>query len=458
MQQLTEALADIVGEKNVLVGDDVTSRNPGWCRTSLDAGLLVRPGTKEEVSRIAALAHAHDLVVVPHGGVTGLVQGTSSQQRNIIISFERMNKVVRVDPAQGILIAEAGVKLQDAHTAAAEFGMTLGVDIPSRGSCTIGGIVSTNAGGVRVIRYGMTRENLLGLDVVLADGTVLEASNTLMKNNAGFDLKQLFIGSEGTLGLVTQAVFKLFPKPLDESTALIAANSVDDLIKLLTRARQELGSKLLSFEAMWHAYYWGVTGNSPNVTRPIDDEYPVYAILEAGEWSGAREVQLEEVLGKALEEGLIQDAVLASSLAERQAIWLIREDTDPVQHLTDQILSFDIGFELRDIEPFVASLTEAMAERWPDKPLYIFGHMGDGNLHIILGLSNEEYADKKAFSDVIYREVGRYPNSTVSAEHGIGLEKRDYLHYSRSEEQRTLMQKLMQALDPGAMLNPGKIV
>jgi len=458
VQQLLSSLAEIVGEKNVLSGDAVTGRNPGWCRTSLDAGLMVRPASTSEVSRVAAVAHANDLVVVPHGGMTGLVQGTSSQANNLIVSFERMNQVTRVDPAQGVLIAQAGVRLQDAHDAAAEHGLTLGVDIPSRGSCTIGGIISTNAGGVRVIRYGMTRENVLGLDVVLADGTVLEASNTLMKNNAGFDLKQLFIGSEGTLGLVTQAVFKLFPKPVDESTALVAASSVSDLVKLLTRVRREMGSKLLSFEGMWHDYYWGVTEHATTGNRPIAEEYPIYAIIEAGEWTDSRETQLEQVLSAALEDGLILDAVLASSLAERRAIWLIREDTDPVSQLTDRMLSFDVGFELRDIEPFVEGLSRAMSQRWPDKPLYVFGHMGDGNLHIILGLSNEEYANQKPFTDVIYGEVGRYANSTISAEHGIGLEKRAYLHYSRSEEQRLLMQRLMLALDPTSMLNPGKIV
>lgn len=455
---ITPILVAIVGDKHVLIGADVTDRNTGYCSASMDAALLVRPATTEEVGKIAKLAHDNERALVAHGGMTGLVQGTASQQKNIIVSFERMNQVVRVDPAQNILIAQAGVKLQDAHAAAAEFGLTLGVDIPSRGSCTVGGIVSTNAGGVRVIRYGMTRENILGLDAVLCDGTVIQASNTLMKNNAGYDLKQLFIGSEGTLGLVTQAVFKLFPKPVDESTALVAADSVESIIKLLTRARKELGAKLLSFEVMWRDYYWDVTGNSPSGNRPIAEDYPVYAILEAGEWTSEREDQLEAMLGGALEDGLIQDAVLASSLAERDAIWLIREDTDPIRHMSDQMLSFDVGFELKDIDNFVKGLIAAMGAKWPDKPVYVFGHMGDGNLHIILGLSDVEYAQRKQFDDVLYSEVGRYSNSTVSAEHGIGLEKRDYLHYSRSDQQRQLMQQLMAALDPQATLNPGKIV
>ncbi|MBX2881807.1 MAG: FAD-binding oxidoreductase, partial [Granulosicoccus sp.] len=434
-EDLVKELCAIVGDKHVLTDSDVTERNTGYCAASMDAGLLVRPATTEEVGKIAALAHRNGRAVVAHGGMTGLVQGTASQAQNVIVSFERMNKVLRVDPAQNILIAQAGVRLQDAHAAAAEHGLTLGVDIPSRGSCTVGGIVSTNAGGVRVIRYGMTRENVLGLDAVLCDGTLIQASNTLMKNNAGYDLKQLFIGSEGTLGLVTQAVFKLFPKPVSESTALVAADSVENIIRLLTLVRKELGAKLLSFEVMWRDYYWDVTANSPSGSRPIADDYPVYAIVEAGEWTTAREELLERVLGTALENGLIKDAVMASSLAERDRIWLIREDTDPVQHLSDRILSFDVGFELRDIDNFVKGLMAAMAKTWPDKPIYVFGHMGDGNLHVIIGLSHEEYANRSQFDDVLYAEVGRYPNSTVSAEHGIGLEKRDYLHYSRSLEQ-----------------------
>lgn len=456
--EFIERLCAIVGDRHVLTDADVTDRITGYCRSSMDAGLLVRPETTEQVSEIAALAHSQRRAVVAHGGMTGLVQGTASQQQNVIVSFERMNRVVRIDPAQNILIAQSGVKLVDAHAAAAEYGLTLGVDIPSRGSCTVGGIVSTNAGGVRVIRYGMTRENCLGLDAVLCDGTVIKASNTLMKNNAGYDLKQLFIGSEGTLGLVTQAVFKLFPKPLDESTALVAANSVDDVVQLLTRVRSHLGAKLLSFEVMWRDYYRDVTANSPSGNRPIAEDYPVYAIIEAGEWTSQREELLQSVLEDALETGLIQDAVLASSLAERDAIWAIREDTDPVQHLSDRILSYDVGFELKDIDDFVNGLVRAMGEKWPEKPVYVFGHMGDGNLHVILGLSDDEYINRKQFDDVLYAEVGRYTNSTVSAEHGIGLEKRDYLHYSRDQEQRQLMQQLMVALDPQSILNPGKIV
>ena len=457
MTTLVEQLTDIVGQSNVLTGTDVTSRNPGYCLASMDAGLLVRPATTDEVSAIAVCAQANNRVLVPHGGMTGLVQGTTSEEENIIISFERMNKVLRVDPVQNVLVAQAGVKLQDAHDAAAEYGLMLGVDIPSRGSCTVGGIISTNAGGVRVIRYGMTRENVLGLDAVLPDGSILNASNTLMKNNAGFDLKQLFIGSEGTLGLVTQAVFKLFPKPVSESTALVGADSVASIIKLLAKARKDLGSNLLSFEVMWEDYYRDSTA-APGARRPLEDRYPLYAILEAGQWAGGANDQLQSFLEEALEEGSIEDAVIAASLTERNDIWKSREDSEAIIQRYDRICSYDIGFEASDIEPFVTSLKRAMAAKWPDKSVYVFGHLGDGNLHVILGHTHEEYAQRKQYDDVLYGEVARFNNSTVSAEHGIGLEKRDYLHYSRSENQRNLMQKLMQAVDPAGTLNPGKIV
>ena len=455
--ELAKPLAAIVGESHVLDQSKLQLRNPGQCEQSQDAALLVRPTDARELSKVIKLAAENKVNAVPQGGLTGLVQATSSEADNLIISFERMNEITRVDPLQGVLVAGTGVTLADAHAAAAEVGMTLGVDIPSRESCTLGGIISTNAGGIRVIRYGMTRENVLGLTAVLPDGTIIDAANTLMKNNAGYDLKHLFIGSEGTLGMVTSAVFKLHPLPVREHTALVATNDFESLLELLKRCRQEIGSSLLSFEGLWKDFYWGKT-KAAGIRAPIEDPYPLYAIIEAGVWrSGDNANPLEETLSKALEDGLISDAVLASSESERREIWDIREDGEPLSKYGKHIQSFDVGFELGDIDAFVRELNLEMSRHWPDKPVFVFGHVGDGNLHVCLANNDEEHARRHEFEDVLYQVTARFANSTVSAEHGIGLEKKHYLQHSRSAEQLALMARVRSALDPQLMFNPGKI-
>ncbi len=454
---LFDKLAAIVGADHVLGEEKIALRSPGWCENSQRAHLLVRPSTTEELAQVARIAHANRIVMVPQGGLTGLVDATATEADNLIVSFERFDKIIRVDPVQGVLVAGTGVTLAAAHAAAAEHGLMLGVDIPSRDSCTLGGIVSTNAGGIRVIRYGMTRENVLGLTAVLADGTVVDAANTLMKNNAGYDLKHLFIGSEGTLGLVTEVVFKLFPKPVREHTALVAADSVDDLLTVLTRCRQQLGASLLSFEGLWEDYYVKKT-QAAGIRAPIDKAYPVYAIIECGVWRAGDNVNpLEETLSTVLEEGLIVDAVLSSSEAERREIWDIRENGEPLRKYGRHIQSFDVSFELPDIAPFVKRLREAMAEQWPDKLVFVFGHLGDGNLHITLSNNDEEHARRHDFESVVYQVTAEFNNSSVSAEHGIGLEKKAFLPSSRSADQLDVMQRVRSALVPDATLNPGKI-
>ena len=454
---LQTRLAAIVGDKHVLGEDKIQLRDHGWCEHSQRAKLLVRPASKEELSEVAKLATEMGVKLVAQGGLTGLVDATTTEPDNVIVSTERLNKIIRVDPLQNVLIAEAGVTLAKAHAAAAEHGLTLGVDIPSRDSCTLGGIVSTNAGGIRVIRYGMTRENVLGLNAVMSDGTIVEADNTLMKNNAGYDLKHLFIGSEGTLGMVTSVVFKLFTKPVREHTALVAAKSSDDLLQLLSRCRRDVGSALLSFEGLWEDFYMGKT-QAAGIRAPIEEAYPVYGIIEGGVWrSGENANPLEEVLSIALEDGLIADAVMASSESERREIWDIRENGEPLSMYGKNLQSFDVGFELNDIATFVTRLKERMAQSWPDKPVFVFGHIGDGNLHIVLANNDEEHARRTEFSEVLYDVTSEFANSTVSAEHGIGLEKKQYLSHSRSPEQVQVMPRLKAAMDPASMLNAGKI-
>ncbi len=455
MSDLVSDLQKIVGEAHVLTGAEIADRHSPYCHEAYDAGLLVRPASTEEVAAICKIVKQAGVSIVPHGGLTGLVEGTVSHAGDVIISFERMSKVLRLDPDQMVMVVEAGTTLQSAIEAAVEVGMMPGVDIPSRGSATIGGMTSTNAGGVRVLRYGMMRENILGLEAVLPDGTVISSLNTLMKNNAGFDLKQLFIGSEGKMGLVTAVALKLHPKPAKEETALVATKSFQDLVKLLGKARTELGADLLSFEAMWADYYRVTTSQPGFGAAPLPYEYPLYGIIEVSAVTDTVDSRLQSFLEKAFEGELVVDAVFANSVAEQQRIWRSREDSDAVMGSFPVSLTYDIGFELKDMDAYAKELTSKLDAAYPDVSVFFFGHMGDGNLHIMLGADQETGTNREAIDKIVYGCAASYTNSTLSAEHGIGFEKKAFLHASRSPEEIALMQRLVSMMGGG--LNEGKI-
>lgn len=463
-QALVQQFTDLIGTENVHTQPEVAARNSGYCRTSQQAGLLVTPTSTEQVAAVVRLAAEAGRPVVPQGGLTGLVDGTASEAQDIIVSFEKMKRVLRVDADQSVIVCEAGVVLQKAQEAVAPLGMTTGVDIPSRGSCTLGGMVSTNAGGVRVIRYGMTRENILGLKVVTASGEILDMTNTLMKNNAGPDLKQNYIGTEGTLGLVTEVVMRLVPLPAREQTALVALDSSEHLIPLLSRCRRELGGQLLSFEVLWGEFYRVMVDRPGYESKPVDTGYPLYAIIETGIWSDSEDqgVSFDRLLETVMNDGLVADGTLAASETERELIWRAREDSDHLSHVHDSIRSYDVGFELTDIVAYAELVQQQFTANWPQHSLYVFGHLGDGNLHLVLGLDTAGQAPTeqliKDIDALIYRCVGEFGNSTISAEHGIGTQKKPYLELSRTTAQIDAMKQLKAALDPAGVLNRGKIV
>lgn len=459
MQQFKVEVTELVGSAHVLESARLATRNPGWCSTSLDAGLLIRPATTVQLAQLVELAARHGISLVPHGGLTGLTDATHSAPGEAIISCERLNKIVRVDPLQAVLEAQAGVTLEAANAAAASHGMMLGVDIPSRGSCTLGGIISTNAGGARVIRYGMTRENVLGLEVVLPDGRIMNAMNTLMKNNTGFDLKQLFIGAEGTLGIVSSACFKLYPRPIAEHTAMIASHSLDNVIELLARCRKSMGASLLSFELVWDDYY-AITTSQPGFgALPLNTGYPLYGIVECGSWNNTESpLRLEQLVMQAMTDGLVSDAVIAKSEAERAAIWRSREDSEAVSEVSDYCLNYDVGFEMHDIGPFVSQCKAMVGASWPTARLNFFGHIGDGNLHVMIGLAQRERDQAALIDTAFYQLVAQFARSTISAEHGIGLSKRGWLNSSRSAVELDVMQQFRDCLDPLAQFNRHKVL
>ncbi len=449
----------LLGESKVLSGDRLALRDPGYCSNSYACGVLLLPENTEDVSRICAKAGQLGLSLVPHGGMTGLVDGTQTSQGQVALSFERINSIKRIDPMQRIAVVDAGVTLQDLITACAEFNLQPGVNLPSRGSCTIGGMAATNAGGIQAIRYGMMRENILGMTVVLASGEILDLSNTLVKNNAGYDLKQLFIGSEGTLGLITQLVLKLHALPVRTETALIACPNATSLLILLEHARNQFGEQLLSFEAMWPEYF-KVTSSQPGIDATVlEDTHGIYAILETGQCNElpADVSMLEDFLATAFENQTISDGIVAQSAAQRTLIWRIREDSEVPYTKHRTCLSYDVGLELQDIPIFVERLQGLLEVQYPDLGLYVFGHLGDGNLHLMLGITQDHQPDRSQFDQLVYCLLKEFAGSTISAEHGIGLEKKDYLSFSRTSSVLKNMALLKRSFDPQNILNAGKI-
>ncbi|WP_286240191.1 FAD-binding oxidoreductase [Neptuniibacter halophilus] len=453
-QNLLTALRDIVGDTGLLTGSDVSQRQDGLLNgQSCQAKAVVRPADSEELSAVLKLCHQHQQPVTTQGGLTGLVAGAFTKADEIVVSLERMRKVIELDRVNRTLTVEAGVTLQAVQEAAEAADLFYPVDLGARGSATIGGTIATNAGGNRVLRYGMTRASVLGLEAVLADGTCISSLNKVIKNNTGYDLPQLFIGSEGTLGVVSKAVLRLRPKPSAEATALVAVQDFSQLSKLLNLAESGLGGGLSSFEVMWNSFYRLVTSGDRH-TAPMNDEYPFYVIIETQGSNHEQEQQrLESLLEAALEAELISDAILTRSEAEREKIWAIRDDVEALLNLSP-VHGFDISLPIPEMEAYLNQLQQALSQHWPDHHQVVFGHLGDGNLHLIIG--KVPYAEKATLDELVYAPLAGIGGS-VSAEHCIGYDKKPYLKYSRSEAEIELMKTLKRALDPANILNPGRV-
>jgi FAD/FMN-containing dehydrogenase len=321
----------------------------------------------------------------------------------------------------------------------------------------LGGVISTNAGGNRVVKYGMVRDMVLGLEAVLADGTIVSSMNHLIKNNTGYDLKQLFIGSEGTLGIVTRAVFRLRQMPHSQDTAWIGVNSFDSLPRLLRHLDKGLAGNLTAFEVMWKEYVDIVTSVPALGRLPLDSEYPLYVLVEQqGGDQESDSARFEAVLMEALEQEIIVDAAIAKSQAERNAMWELRDDVGQTSR-NWPIYNYDVSLRIPHMEGYVKQVRAAVAAEWPEKgTLTVFGHMGDGNLHLIAGVPDRTPDTKKRLNEIIYGPL-RALGGSVSAEHGIGIEKRDYLAWSRSPEEIALMKAIKLTMDPKNILNPGKV-
>ena len=452
---IIEAIQHIVGPKGLLLGEDVRARpNHSWGVGSCPALAIVRPAGTEELSAVMRVCHAQGQTVVAWGGLTGLVDGITCTAADIVVSLERMHAIEHVDENAGVMTVQAGAVVQTVQDAAANAGWLFAVDFGARGSANIGGMIATNAGGNSVVRYGMAREQILGLEAVLADGTVISAMNEMIKNNAGYDLKQLFIGSEGTLGIVTRAVLRLRPAASATQTAFIAVASFESLLLILRRLGTELEGKLSAFEVMWRNYYHLLVEETRRHQAFLPSHFPYYVLLEAQGANAAHlEEQFTELMAALMEEGHIADAVIAQSSQQTALLWAMRDDVEGLIHSINPIAVFDISLPIRHMDDYVNGLEAALEEAFPGIKLVCFGHMGDGNLHLGIGPAHNRHA----IESLVYERLAPLHGS-VSAEHGIGLEKREFLPCSRSPAEIALMRTLKQALDPKNLLNPGKVL
>jgi FAD/FMN-containing dehydrogenase len=451
-------IESLLGPGGVLAGDDLRGRSAGWLsRDNVRALAVVRPRNTQQVSEILRLCNAARQPVVPHGGLTGLVHGGDSSEHDIALSLELMNAIEEVDRDGLTMTAQAGVVLQSVHAAADSAGLMFPLDLGARGSAMVGGLIATNAGGTRVIRYGMMRSLVLGLEAVLADGSVISSLYPIIKNNSGYDLKQLFVGSEGTLGVITRAVLRLLPRNRSQNTAFLAVREFSHLPRLLEHLAAGLGGTLSAFEVMWNDFYRLVTTPPAKQTPPLPYDSPYYVLADAqGSDQPSDFERFQTVLLEAVEQGIAADCVIALSAGERQAIWAMRDDVDQI-HQYRPWFGFDVSLPIRLMESYVNEVRAKLAAAWPRHVCFVYGHMGDGNLHLNIHTGSGDDETRHRVEEIVYGGLPQGRGS-ISAEHGIGLEKRDYLPLCRTPQELELMRTLKRALDPNNILNPGKVL
>ena len=459
MDDLIAALKRAVGRAGYLEGADISPAyhlDIGGEREGLPR-LVLRPANTAETSAVLALCSEARHPVVPQGGMTGLVSAGTPVPGEIVLSLQRMNAIEALDESAATMTVQAGVPLQAVQEAAEARGLFYPLDIGSRGSCTIGGNLATNAGGNRVIRYGMARDLVLGLEAVLACGTVVGGMNSMRKNNAGFDLKHLFIGSEGTLGVITRAVLRLYPRPRSQCVAFCALPGFASAIALLRMLEDSLGGRLSAFEALWRNSYRLILDSVPAVRAPLPDAAPFYVLVEAmGADEQADQARFEAALGAALDRALVSEVVLARSVREVRELWAVRDAISEAALKLKPYLGYDVSMPIDRMETFADRVTREAGRNWPLARIGLFGHIGDGNVHVVTDVGEDGLTPRSRMDELVYGAT-REVNGSVSAEHGIGLEKKPYLSVSRSENEIALMRSLKGALDPKGLLNPGKI-
>ena len=459
MPAIIDLLIKTFGKDHLLTHDEAADRVASNWRQheNLDCLALLRPKTTEQISKMLQICNEFDQPVVPHGGLTNVVGGVATKPGEIALSLERMNQIEEINVQDKTVTVQAGVVLSDLQKALADQGQHFPLDLGAKGTCMIGGNIASNAGGLQALRYGVMRNLVLGLEVVLADGTIISSMNKMMKNNAGYDLKQLFIGSEGTLGIITRAVLKMEDLPKTRCTAFIALESFEKAVQLLQYAKKHLNNGLTSFELLWQDYYTLMTSSPSPYSPPLSQTFPFYVLMEThGQDAEKDKILFEEFLEKSLEDGFIADAAIAQSQQELDWFWGIRENVELVFSVHSPVFLFDVSLAISDMDAYIKKIRTELQNIWPDLHFYSFGHMGDGNLHLFVSCGDDEASTKHLVEEIIYKPL-QLIDGSITGEHGIGLEKKSWLHLSRTAEEIQLMKTIKKAFDPKGILNRGKL-
>ena len=458
-QALISSLAAITGPAGIKRQDELSGRDPGFDKSNFAAGLSVAAGSPKELARVVAICAGHGVAMVPQGGRTGLVGGGASKPGEVVLMTERLDRIEAIDPVAMTATVEAGVRLETLQRAAAVHGLSVGIDLGARGSCTIGGMIATNAGGIEAFRHGVMRQRVLGLEVVLADGRVMSDLTRVSKATVGYDLKQLFIGSEGTLGVITRAVLRLTPLRTNRATALAAAASTRDALAALALLQAEPAAELTAAEVMWQDYFSATI----KITGPAHlagfAESPITVLYEvAAANTEAAMSALERGLGQALTDGHVQDAVIAKSDRERQELWRLRDDVFVSEQGFPHHAWFDVSLPISALDGYVTGLFDRLNKAFPAATLLAVAHLADGNLHLTVASPAPFGPDGKARLEALVYAGINTAGGAFSAEHGVGTDKLAALEIHADPVKLALMRTIKQALDPHNLMNPGKIL
>jgi len=450
---------NILDKSSIVTGENLKSRFYHIWKTDLplEALCLLLPKDTDQVSGILKICNDNDQEVVIHGGLTNLVGSTKSTNKQVVISLEKMNNIIEIDEKGKTVTCESGVIIEDIINSVKEKNLLLPLNFGARGSAQIGGAVSTNAGGLRVFKYGMTRNLVLGLEAVLPDGTIISSLKKLMKDNTGYDLKQFFIGSEGTLGIVTKVILRLYQHPKTRYTALAVTDDYQKVLSLLKFMEYKISNNLTAFELLWNDTYKQMVSDKTMYNKYLPDNYKYYVFIEymGGDFENDYDT-FEKAIMQTIDQGIVDDAVLGKDEKEQQNIWGIREDVAVLAEEKKYDQQFDISIPVTQIGEIIDKTINELKNCKGVETIFPFGHVADGNIHFIIGKDSDDDDLKSKINEIIYSNTELVKGS-ISAEHGIGLDKKKYLKKSRSKDEIELMKLIKKSIDPKNILNPGRV-
>ncbi|KGF70737.1 FAD-linked oxidase [Hoeflea sp. BAL378] len=455
-EDLVAGLRAVAGAGGVVTGDQLSTRSCDPFHHVAPRGpALVRPASTRELAEVVGLCAARKQKIVTHGGCTGVAGGAYADDDEIVVSLERMNRIEHIDATGGFAIVQAGCTLQALDDALEPTGTFYPVDLGSRGTATVGGTLATNAGGNRVIRWGMTRANVMGIEAVLANGTVVTSLNSFLKNNSGYDLKQHFIGSEGTLGIITRAVLRLAARPTSQSVAFLSVGSFGQLLLILEQARRLM--TLSAFEVLWQDHYALVAGDGGD-RRPVAPDQPFYVLVETMGFDEVRDMEaLERFLEQVVADDLCVEGVLARSQREVDALWRVREASDIIVRDMAPFISFDVSVDIAGAAAFAERARHDLRARFPDVRTVTFGHLADNNIHLGVHVGERTLEREGEIEKLVYDALSAC-GGMLTAEHGVGRAKKPFLSQFRTPEEIAAMQMIKHAFDPDRLLNRNVLI